>query len=87
MEFLVEHATITLIPTLTKIYTTIDRSSPSFTLQEDINTCVTWSPMWQLPFNIFTWNDLPNEVICAKSTDEFKMLMDYYKINNMYICN
>jgi len=36
----------------TKIYTTIDGSNPSSTPQEDTDTCITWSLMWQLPFNI-----------------------------------
>ena len=36
----------------TKIYTTINRHNPQFTLQEDIDKCVQWSMDWQLPFNV-----------------------------------
>ena len=36
----------------TKIYTTISRSHPSSSLQDDIDSCVKWSSVWQLPFNI-----------------------------------
>ena len=36
---------------------------------------------------ITPWNDLPKEVITAASMDDFKKLIDFYMINNMYICN
>jgi len=30
------------------------------------------------------WNNLPNEVIGASSTNDFKNLIDHYTLNNMY---
>jgi len=31
------------------------------------------------------WNNLPKEVISTSSTNDFKNLIDYYTLNNMYI--
>ena len=36
----------------TKIYSSISRANPISSLQDDINACIEWSVMWQLPFNI-----------------------------------
>ena len=42
----------------TKIYTTINRHNPHFTLQEDIDKCAQRSMDWQLPFNVFKYKVL-----------------------------
>ena len=36
----------------TKIYSSISCANPISSLQDDINACIEWSVMWQLPFNI-----------------------------------
>ena len=32
------------------------------------------------------WNNLPQEVACAASVDDFKKLIDQYSSNTMYKC-
>ena len=36
----------------TKIYSSISHDNPISSLQDDIDSCIEWAKVWQLPFNI-----------------------------------